>query len=106
MSRKTSRTEVRAIPMRRIVCRRCGGSKLRRRRTRIRGENRSLLPRAQALGGETCFSKSSVPESAQKGVSEPEKLDVMFTMKPTTTDWGTLAVFDDSGGNLLNLHQG
>ena len=30
----------------------------------------------------------------------------MFTMKPTTTDWGTLAVFDDSGGNLLNLHQG
>ena len=31
----------------------------------------------------------------------------MFTMKPTTTDWGTLAVFDDTDcGNLLNLHQG
>ena len=48
MSRKTSRTEVRAIPMRRTVCRRRGGSKLRRRRTRIGGENKSLLPRAQA----------------------------------------------------------
>ena len=35
-----------------------------------------------------------------------EKLGVMFTMKPTTTDWGTLAVFDDTCGNLINLHQG
>ncbi len=46
------------------------------------------------------------PESAQKGVSKLEKLGVMFTMKPTTTDWGTLALFDDSCGNLINLHQG
>ncbi|MDQ3854918.1 MAG: VOC family protein, partial [Chloroflexota bacterium] len=30
---------------------------------------------------------------------------VVFTTEPTTADWGTYAVFDDTCGNLINLHQ-
>ena len=33
------------------------------------------------------------------------KLGVAFTMTPTTTEWGTNAVFDDTCGNLIGLHQ-
>ncbi len=30
---------------------------------------------------------------------------VSFTVEPTTADWGSYAVFDDTCGNLINLHQ-
>ncbi|WP_207512533.1 VOC family protein [Longitalea luteola] len=30
---------------------------------------------------------------------------VIFTKAPTQTDWGTEAVFDDTCGNLVQLHQ-
>lgn len=33
-------------------------------------------------------------------------LGVKFTTKPTRSDWGTDAVFDDTCGNLIGLHQG
>ena len=30
---------------------------------------------------------------------------VEFTMKPTKTPYGTIATFDDTCGNLINMHQ-
>ena len=30
---------------------------------------------------------------------------VAFSQEPTTTEWGTQAVFDDTCGNLIQLHQ-
>ena len=33
------------------------------------------------------------------------KLGVEFRTKPTKAEWGTYAVFDDTCGNLINLHQ-
>jgi predicted enzyme related to lactoylglutathione lyase len=30
---------------------------------------------------------------------------VVFTQEPTKTEWGILAVFDDTCGNLIQLHQ-
>jgi predicted enzyme related to lactoylglutathione lyase len=30
---------------------------------------------------------------------------VKFTQEPTTTEWGTQAIFDDTCGNLIQLHQ-
>lgn len=30
---------------------------------------------------------------------------VVFTSAPTTTDWGSQAIFDDTCGNLIQLHQ-
>ncbi|HSJ54501.1 MAG TPA: VOC family protein [Anaerolineae bacterium] len=32
-------------------------------------------------------------------------MGVAFTQTPTETDYGTLAVFDDTCGNLIQLHQ-
>jgi predicted enzyme related to lactoylglutathione lyase len=32
-------------------------------------------------------------------------LGVVFTQEPTTTEWGTTAVFNDTCGNLIQLHQ-
>jgi predicted enzyme related to lactoylglutathione lyase len=29
----------------------------------------------------------------------------VFTQEPTTGEWGTTAVFDDTCGNLIQLHQ-
>lgn len=31
---------------------------------------------------------------------------VVFRQEPTKTEWGTLAVFEDTCGNLIQLHQG
>jgi|SRR5680860_739868 len=32
-------------------------------------------------------------------------LGVRFTMTPTTEEWGTMAVFDDTVGNLIQIQQ-
>jgi uncharacterized glyoxalase superfamily protein PhnB len=40
--------------------------------------------------------------------AEFEKLGakgVKFTQEPTKTEWGTQAVFDDTCGNLIQIHQ-
>lgn len=34
-----------------------------------------------------------------------KSLGVEFTSEPTETEWGTFAVFKDTCGNLINLHQ-
>jgi len=34
------------------------------------------------------------------------ELGVVFTTPPTTSEWGTFAVLDDTCGNLIQLHQG
>ena len=33
------------------------------------------------------------------------QLGVRFSMEPTDTEWGTMAVFDDTCGNLISLNQ-
>ncbi len=32
-------------------------------------------------------------------------LGVRFTAEPTTEEWGTMAIFDDTVGNLIQIHQ-
>jgi predicted enzyme related to lactoylglutathione lyase len=44
-------------------------------------------------------------EDIQKEYSRMKKLGVVFTMKPTKTGPATLAVFDDTCGNLIQLYQ-
>ncbi|WP_242112821.1 VOC family protein [Luteimonas aquatica] len=34
------------------------------------------------------------------------RLGVVFTQAPTATEWGTQAVFDDTCGNYIQLHDG
>lgn len=33
-------------------------------------------------------------------------LGVVFSTEPTAAEWGTFAVFDDTCGNLIQIHQG
>lgn len=35
-----------------------------------------------------------------------KKLGVVFRKEPATTEWGTETVFEDTCGNLIQLHQG
>src|SRR2546426_9507082 len=42
-------------------------------------------------------------EDTQKGYERLKKLGVVFTMKPTKTTGSTIAVFDDTCGNLIQL---
>jgi predicted enzyme related to lactoylglutathione lyase len=44
-------------------------------------------------------------EDIQKEYDRMEKLGVVFTMKPTITPGPTIAVFDDTCGNLIQLFQ-
>ena len=44
-------------------------------------------------------------EDAQREYERLNALGVVFSMAPTTTEWGTMAVFDDTCGNLIQLHQ-
>ena len=41
----------------------------------------------------------------QKEYERLKELGVTFTGEPTTTEWGTQVVFDDTCGNLIQLHQ-
>jgi len=41
----------------------------------------------------------------QKDYERLDRLGVVFWQKPTKTDWGTQAVFDDTCGNLIQLYQ-
>ena len=40
-----------------------------------------------------------------KTYEELKEKGVKFIKEPTKTDWGTLAVFDDTFGNLIQIHQ-
>ena len=44
-------------------------------------------------------------EDIQKEYERLEKLGVVFRQEPTKTEWGTQALFDDTCGNLIQIHQ-
>lgn len=44
-------------------------------------------------------------EDIQTEYDRLTKLGVAFTQEPVTTEWGTQAVFDDTCGNLIQIHQ-
>ena len=44
-------------------------------------------------------------EDIQKEYERLKGLGVVFKSEPTPTDWGTQAVFEDTCGNLIQLHQ-
>lgn len=45
-------------------------------------------------------------EDIHKEYARLKKLGVVFRGEPTKTEWGTQAVFEDTCGNLIQLHQG
>ena len=44
-------------------------------------------------------------ENIQKEYERLKDLGVMFKSEPITTEWGTQALFDDTCGNYIQLHQ-
>ncbi|MFL5731594.1 MAG: VOC family protein [Chloroflexia bacterium] len=44
-------------------------------------------------------------EDVQKEYERLTGRGVVFTQEPTKSDWGTQAVFDDTCGNLIQIHQ-
>jgi len=44
-------------------------------------------------------------DDVEKEYERLKNLDVRFTQEPKKTDWGTQAVFDDTCGNLIQIHQ-
>lgn len=44
-------------------------------------------------------------EDIQKESERLKKLGVVFRQEPTKTEWGTQALFEDTCGNLIQLHQ-
>ncbi len=44
-------------------------------------------------------------DDLQQEYERLKKLGVVFTSEPTKTEWGTQATFDDTCGNLIQLHQ-
>jgi catechol 2,3-dioxygenase-like lactoylglutathione lyase family enzyme len=44
-------------------------------------------------------------EDIHKEYERMKNLGVVFTMKPTKTEWGAQAIFDDTCGNLIMLAQ-
>jgi predicted enzyme related to lactoylglutathione lyase len=44
-------------------------------------------------------------EDIQPEFERLQKLGVVFRQEPTKTEWGTQALFEDTCGNLIQLHQ-
>lgn len=44
-------------------------------------------------------------ENIQQEYDKLKKLGVAFRSEPTKTEWGTQVVFEDTCGNLIQLHQ-
>lgn len=44
-------------------------------------------------------------EDVQREYERLKGKGVVFTQEPTTTEWGTQAIFEDTCGNLIQLHQ-
>ena len=44
-------------------------------------------------------------KDVQKEYERLDRLGVVFRQKPTKTDWGTQAIFDDTCGNFIQLYQ-
>lgn len=49
----------------------------------------------------TTFAVDDIRETYERMT----KLGVAFSVEPTAMEWGTNAVFDDTCGNLIGLHQ-
>jgi predicted TIM-barrel fold metal-dependent hydrolase len=60
----------------------------------------------EALFEQEVPAASFATDDVQEEYERLKKLGVQFSMVPTKTEWGTLAMFDDTCGNLINLHQG
>ncbi len=45
-------------------------------------------------------------DNVQREYERLHAIGVVFRGKPTKTEWGTQAVFEDTCGNLIQLHQG
>ena len=45
-------------------------------------------------------------DDVQKEYERLKQRGVQFSMEPTKTEFGTIALFDDTCGNLINLYQG
>jgi predicted enzyme related to lactoylglutathione lyase len=43
-------------------------------------------------------------EDVQKEYERLKSLGVVFRQEPTKTDWGTQAIFEDTCGNLIQIH--
>ncbi|TNE46172.1 MAG: glyoxalase [Deltaproteobacteria bacterium] len=44
-------------------------------------------------------------QNAQQDYETLKEKGVVFTQEPTDTDYGTIAVFDDTCGNYIQIHQ-
>ncbi|MDX1283982.1 MAG: VOC family protein [Draconibacterium sp.] len=44
-------------------------------------------------------------KNVQKEFEELSKKGVKFTQEPITNEWGITAIFDDTFGNLIQIHQ-
>jgi predicted enzyme related to lactoylglutathione lyase len=44
-------------------------------------------------------------EDIQKEYERLKKLGVVFSMEPTKMEWGTMAIFEDTCGNLIQIQQ-
>ncbi len=44
-------------------------------------------------------------EDIQKEYERLKSLGVIFKKEPAKTEWGTLAMFEDTCGNLIQIHQ-
>ncbi len=49
----------------------------------------------------TSFAVKDIQKEYERLISR----GVVFTMKPTKTDWASVAIFNDTCGNLIQLHQ-
>ncbi|MBI4083347.1 MAG: VOC family protein [Candidatus Lambdaproteobacteria bacterium] len=45
-------------------------------------------------------------DDVQREYDRLTRLGVVFKTNPTKSEWGTFAIFDDTCGNLIGLHQG
>ena len=52
---------------------------------------------------EQAFATAFTVDDVQQEYERLQGLGVQFTTPPTTQDWGTMAVFDDTVGNLIQI---
>ena len=59
----------------------------------------------QALYNANIPSIVFVPDDVHTEYERLKKLGVIFRKEPTTSEWGTEAIFEDTCGNLIQLHK-
>lgn len=79
----------------------------------VNGMELMLEPNANPVGKtfQEALYNSGIPFTAfftdnlEKEAEKLKNLGVVFTMPPTKMDWGSMAIFDDTCGNLILLNQ-